>query len=231
MAGCRARRTRRRLQAKGQGDWRRGGEVGPEHGRDRHRRERSLRRERESFGAGEGEGDPEAHLGLPHEAPQKDLGVEVAAESPRKDLEYQYIEPTREWANEFGTAVERLEVPDEALERGVDEMMAVGYPRAMHRIIRAVREPGVRRTSTRAPSSRTRRATRSCPGRSFPTSSRRADGPRRVPVSPHPGAADMRATGAPGPGPSSDREGRACRSFRRQGAEAARPAATRSAAP
>ena len=56
----------------------------------------------------------------------KDLGVDVAAEPPRKELEYQYIEPTRKWANAFSTAVEQLEVPDEALERGVDEMMAVG---------------------------------------------------------------------------------------------------------
>ena len=55
-----------------------------------------------------------------------DLGVDAPAGSSRKDLEYQYIEPTREWANEFSTTVERLEVPDEALERGIDEMMAVG---------------------------------------------------------------------------------------------------------
>ena len=61
-----------------------------------------------------------------HTRLQKDLGVEVAVESSRKNLEYQYIEPTTEYANEFNTAVEGLPVPDEALERGIDEMMAVG---------------------------------------------------------------------------------------------------------
>ena len=56
----------------------------------------------------------------------KDLGVEVAVDSSRKALEYQYIEPTLEFAEEFNAAVEQLPVPDEALERGIDEMMAVG---------------------------------------------------------------------------------------------------------
>ena len=56
----------------------------------------------------------------------KDLGVEVAVDSSRKALEYQYIEPTMDYAKEFNTAVEQLPVPDEALERGIDEMMAVG---------------------------------------------------------------------------------------------------------
>ena len=56
----------------------------------------------------------------------KDLGVEVAVDPSRKALEYQYIEPTTEHAKEFSAAVEQLPVPDEALERGIDEMMAVG---------------------------------------------------------------------------------------------------------
>ena len=56
----------------------------------------------------------------------KDLGMDVAAESARKDLEYQFIEPTMDFANRFNAAVERLEIPDEALDRGIDEMMAVG---------------------------------------------------------------------------------------------------------
>ena len=55
----------------------------------------------------------------------KDLGVEVADGSSRKDLEYQYITPTADYANEL-RAVEQLQVPDEALDRGIDEMMAVG---------------------------------------------------------------------------------------------------------
>ena len=56
----------------------------------------------------------------------KDLGVEVAAESSRKNLEYQYIVPTTDYANELTTAVEQLQVSEEALDRGIDEMMGVG---------------------------------------------------------------------------------------------------------
>ncbi len=56
----------------------------------------------------------------------KDLGVEFADGSSRKDLEYQYITPTADYANELNRAVEQLQVPDEALDRGIDEMMAVG---------------------------------------------------------------------------------------------------------
>ena len=52
--------------------------------------------------------------------------MEVAAESSRKNLEYQYIAPTADYANELNTAIEQLQVPDEALDRGIDEMMAVG---------------------------------------------------------------------------------------------------------
>ena len=52
--------------------------------------------------------------------------MEVADESSRKDLEYQYIAPTADYANELNRAVEQLQVPDEALDRGIDEMMAVG---------------------------------------------------------------------------------------------------------
>ncbi len=52
--------------------------------------------------------------------------MEVADGSSRKDLEYQYITPTADYANELNRAVEQLQVPDEALDRGIDEMMAVG---------------------------------------------------------------------------------------------------------
>ena len=41
----------------------------------------------------------------------KDLGVEVADGSSRKDLEYQYITPTADYANELNRAVEQLQVP------------------------------------------------------------------------------------------------------------------------
>jgi alkanesulfonate monooxygenase SsuD/methylene tetrahydromethanopterin reductase-like flavin-dependent oxidoreductase (luciferase family) len=56
----------------------------------------------------------------------KDLGVQVADESSRKNLEYQYIAPTADYANALRTAVEQLQVPDEVLDRGIDEMMGVG---------------------------------------------------------------------------------------------------------
>ena len=57
----------------------------------------------------------------------KDLGIEVEAAAPaRKELEYQYIEPTADWADELHAAVERLHIPEETVDRGIDEMMAVG---------------------------------------------------------------------------------------------------------
>ena len=56
----------------------------------------------------------------------KDLGMEVEVDSGRKALEYQYIEPTANQANELRAAVERLHLPEETIDRGIDEMMAVG---------------------------------------------------------------------------------------------------------
>ena len=56
----------------------------------------------------------------------KDLGMEVEVDSARKELEYQYIEPNADRANELRAAVERLHLPEETLDRGIDEMMAVG---------------------------------------------------------------------------------------------------------
>ena len=56
----------------------------------------------------------------------KDLGMEVEVDSARKELEYQYIEPTADQANELRAAVERLHLPEETVDRGIDEMMAVG---------------------------------------------------------------------------------------------------------
>ena len=61
-----------------------------------------------------------------HTRLQKDLGVEVEDESSRKKLEYQYIAPTVDYANKLNRAVEQLQVPEEALDRGIDEMMAMG---------------------------------------------------------------------------------------------------------
>ena len=61
-----------------------------------------------------------------HTRLRKDLGMEVEVESSRKDLEYQYIEPTADQANELSAAVERLHIPEETVDRGMDEMMAVG---------------------------------------------------------------------------------------------------------
>lgn len=56
----------------------------------------------------------------------KDLGMEVEVDSARKDLEYQYINPTTDHANELRAAVEQLHIPEETVDRGIDEMMAVG---------------------------------------------------------------------------------------------------------
>ena len=56
----------------------------------------------------------------------KDLGMEVEVDAARKELEYQYIEPTADQANELRAAVERLHIPEETVDRGIDEMMAVG---------------------------------------------------------------------------------------------------------
>ena len=56
----------------------------------------------------------------------EDLGMEVEVGPARKELEYQYIDPTADQANELHAAVERLHLPEETVDRGMDEMMAVG---------------------------------------------------------------------------------------------------------
>lgn len=58
----------------------------------------------------------------------KVLGVEEALASVPKELHYQLVAPTPDYARMIDRVVERLEVPDEALERGLDEMMAIGPP-------------------------------------------------------------------------------------------------------
>ena len=49
----------------------------------------------------------------------KDLGVDVAVDSSRKALEYQYIEPTMDYAKEFNAAVEQLPVRTRRWKEGL----------------------------------------------------------------------------------------------------------------
>jgi len=58
----------------------------------------------------------------------KVLGAEEALESFPKELHYQLITPTLDYTKMIDKVVGKLEVPDEALEKGIDEMMAVGTP-------------------------------------------------------------------------------------------------------
>lgn len=71
----------------------------------------------------------------------KVLGAEDALETLPKELHYQLITPTLDYSRMIDKVVSKLEVPDEALERGVDEMMAVGTAdecvEALQRFIKA----------------------------------------------------------------------------------------------
>ena len=58
----------------------------------------------------------------------KVLGAETALESLPKELHYQLITPTLDYSRMIDKVVSKLDVPDEALEKGLDEMMAVGTP-------------------------------------------------------------------------------------------------------
>jgi len=56
------------------------------------------------------------------------LGAEAAYEMVSKTLQYQLIAPTPAYAKILEKAFLSLPVTDETLERGIDEMMAVGTP-------------------------------------------------------------------------------------------------------
>jgi len=56
----------------------------------------------------------------------KILGAEEALDSFPKELHYQLITPNLNYTKMIDKAVSKLQVPDEALEKGVDEMMAIG---------------------------------------------------------------------------------------------------------
>ncbi len=58
----------------------------------------------------------------------KILGVEHALESVPKELHYQLVTPSTGGNRMLDKTISKLQVPDEALERGVEEMMAVGTP-------------------------------------------------------------------------------------------------------
>ena len=54
------------------------------------------------------------------------IGAEDAIEKLPKDLEYQYITSNPDHDGAFRKAVEQLPVPDEVVEKGMDDMMAIG---------------------------------------------------------------------------------------------------------
>ncbi|MDA4134190.1 MAG: LLM class flavin-dependent oxidoreductase [Thaumarchaeota archaeon] len=58
----------------------------------------------------------------------KILGVEDALESVPKELNYQLIAPTLGHSEMIDSVVDKLLIPDEALEKGLDEMMVIGTP-------------------------------------------------------------------------------------------------------
>jgi phthiodiolone/phenolphthiodiolone dimycocerosates ketoreductase len=58
----------------------------------------------------------------------KILGVEDALEAVPKKLHYQLVVPTASGNRMLDRVASKLEVPEEALEKGVDEMMALGSP-------------------------------------------------------------------------------------------------------
>lgn len=58
----------------------------------------------------------------------KVLGAESALEAVPKGLHYQLVTPSTGGNRLLDRAINKLNVPDEALERGVEEMMAVGTP-------------------------------------------------------------------------------------------------------
>lgn len=71
----------------------------------------------------------------------KMLGAEEALESVPRELHYQLVTPTEKGNWMLDKVASKLEVPDEALERGVEEMMALGTPdqciEAIERFVKA----------------------------------------------------------------------------------------------
>jgi phthiodiolone/phenolphthiodiolone dimycocerosates ketoreductase len=71
----------------------------------------------------------------------KVLGVEDALASLPKELHYQLITPTLDYSRMIEKVASKLEVPDDALEEGIEEMMAVGTPdqciESLERFVRA----------------------------------------------------------------------------------------------
>jgi phthiodiolone/phenolphthiodiolone dimycocerosates ketoreductase len=58
----------------------------------------------------------------------KVLGVEEALETVPEELHYQLVTPSTGGNKMLDKTISKLQIPDEALERGVEEMMAVGTP-------------------------------------------------------------------------------------------------------
>jgi len=70
----------------------------------------------------------------------KILGVEEALDSVPKELNYQLIAPTLGYSKMIDKVVSKLLIPDEALEKGLDEMMAIGTPdQCIHSLERFVK--------------------------------------------------------------------------------------------
>ena len=70
----------------------------------------------------------------------KILGVEDALDSVPRELNYQLIAPTLDYSKMIDRVVSKLLIPDEALEKGLDEMMAIGTPdQCIHSLERFVK--------------------------------------------------------------------------------------------